>query len=290
VFNENMDSVFTHGRADFKESGNHTDGRVAEMTRRNFVVGLECKKILTEAVAKHLPLKITNKHDTRWEVYKSSFLGMQGNRLVLSTPINDSEDSAVQLEDGQEIAVTFKKGYNKCLFVTRVIGPCDFETDEGETVEAMQILWPQQIEKFQRRAFNRAQAPPGDPIQVTFWNSDTPPQERKEKKWQGFLHDLSAGGLGITMLKSEMSEFQTGDQFEMWFVPLPGQEPLCLPVWYRHVTPMPETDQMMLGFQIVGLEISEEGRSLIRWISRIANVYQRQRPISEHDLKPTYRS
>ena len=260
------------------------------MTRRNFVIGLECKKILSEAVAKHLPLKITNKHDTRWEVYKSGFIGVQGNRLVLAAPVSDMEDGTVKLEEGQEIAITFKKGYNKCLFVTRFIGRCDFETSEGERVQGVQILWPQQIEKFQRRAFNRAPVPPGDPIQVTFWQSDTPAKDRKEKKWRGILQDLSAGGLGITMLKSEMPEFQVGDQFEMWFVPLPGQEPLCVPVWFRHVTTVPETDRVMLGFQTVGLEISEEGRSLMRWIGRIANVYQRQRPISEHGLNPTYRT
>ena len=260
------------------------------MTRRNFVVGLECKNILTEAVSKRLPLKITNKHDTRWQVYKSGFLGVQGNRLVLSQPVSDIEGTSMNLQEGQEIAITFKKGYNKCLFVTRFIGPCDFERDPGESVQAVQILWPQQIEKFQRRAFNRALVPPGDPIQVTFWKSDTPAKERKEKKWRGMLHDLSAGGLGITMLKSELPEFKVGDQFEMWFVPLPGQEPLCLPVWFRHVTTLAETDRVMLGFQTVGLEISEEGRSLMRWIGRIANVYQRQRPISEHGMQPTHRT
>ncbi len=35
------------------------------MTQRNFVIGLECKNILTEAVSKRLPLKITNKRITR---------------------------------------------------------------------------------------------------------------------------------------------------------------------------------------------------------------------------------
>ncbi len=260
------------------------------MTRRNFVVGLECKNILSEAVSKRLPVKITNKHETRWQVYKSSIVGIQGNRLVLSPPISEIEDTSTNLEEGQEIAITFKKGYNKCLFVTRFIGPCEFESEPGETVSGVQILWPQQIEKFQRRAFHRAPAPPGDSIQVTFWKSDTPAKERKEKKWRGILQDLSAGGLGITMLKSEVPEFKTGDQFEMWFMPLPGQEPLCLPVWFRHATSMPETDRVMLGFQIVGLEISEEGRSLMRWIGRIANVYQRQRPISEHSMQPIHRT
>ena len=65
------------------------------MTRRNFVVGLECKNILTEAVSKRIPLKITNKHDTRWQVYKSGFLGIQGNRLVLSQPISDIEETSM---------------------------------------------------------------------------------------------------------------------------------------------------------------------------------------------------
>ena len=117
------------------------------MTRRNFVVGLECKQILTEAVAKHLPLKITNKHDTRWEVYKSGFIGVQGNRLVLSAPVSEMKDACVKLDEGQEIAITFKKGYNKCLFVTRFIGPCDFETDPGSPPHQTRTPLPQIAQK-----------------------------------------------------------------------------------------------------------------------------------------------
>ncbi|MBN1846210.1 MAG: PilZ domain-containing protein [Sedimentisphaerales bacterium] len=258
------------------------------MTRRNFVVGIECKQMLTEAADKQIPIKITQKLNCRWAVFKSAFLATQSNRLVLAEPVPDIEDADVRVQDGQEIAVTFKKGYSKCLFLTRLVDRGEWQTETGQTIPVLKVLWPQQIEKFQRRAFNRATAPPGQPIRVNFWPIESTPGP-KGSKWQGTLHDLSAGGMGVIMRKSEMPALQSGEQFEMWFVPLPGQESLCLPVQFRHATPMPEAEEVMLGFQIVGLEISEEGRALIRWIGRIANVYQRQQPLNQHPIKPTIR-
>ena len=251
------------------------------MDNRKFAVGVECRNLLQEAAQKHLPLTLTNKQNNCWQVYKSTFIAVQSNRLVLALPVADSADSRIEPATGQEVALTFKKGYHKCLFVTRVIGRENHELDAGISMPVMTVFCPQQIEKIQRRAYNRAAAPAGEPVLVDFWPSAAdgavnPP------RWQAHLTDLSAGGLGLSMPKNELPAIQEGDQLELEFLPLPDQEPLRLQGRFRHATDMPDGRNALLGFQLLGLEISEEGRMLLRRISRIVNVYQRQEPLARH--------
>ena len=243
------------------------------MTHRNYVVGAECRHLLQEAAQKHMFLNVTNQHDKRWYVYKSSFLALQSNRIIIAMPIPDQQDCYLEPAPGQTIAISFKKGYHKCLFTTRIIEQTQYQLDSDDTIPVISALCPTQIEKIQRRTYNRAVAPAGDPVTVTFWASDA---SINANKWRGKLYDLSAGGLGLTMLQPEMPEIPEGTQVELCFVPLPGQEPLQLQARFRHATGMPETGRIMLGFQTLGLEMDETGRSLLRRIGRIVNVYKRQ--------------
>jgi c-di-GMP-binding flagellar brake protein YcgR len=254
------------------------------MQGRNFVVGVQVRSLIHQAVEKGLPLTITNRGRNRWQVYKSSFLGIKANRLLLAEPIPKIGEAPLEPAENQEVAIAFKKGYHKCFFVTRIIGRTMVETDEGEHRPGFIALWPQQVEKLQRRAYNRAPAPKREPVTVSLRpiSSDSASQA----KCYGILHDLSAGGLGVIVNNDQVPLANEGQQFELWFVPLPGHEPLCLPASFRHATALAGGREVMLGFQLVGLELSEEGRGLLRWIGRIASVYQRQMDICEHpDLR-----
>ena len=245
------------------------------MTQRNFVVGVDCRNMLKEATQKQLPIHITNQQDKKWRIYKSCFFDLLSNRLVVAMPVPDQQNPYDPPDQGQEIAISFKKGYHKCLFTTRIIEQTQYQLETGQSVPAIMVLAPAQIEKIQRRTFNRAAAPPGEPVTVTFWctDSDAP---AGNQKWRGQLYDLSAGGLGITMLQTELPNVAEGEQVEICFVPLPGQEPVQLQARFRHATEMPETGRFMLGFQLLVLEMDEHGRSLLRRIGRIVNVYKRQ--------------
>jgi c-di-GMP-binding flagellar brake protein YcgR len=250
------------------------------MDNRKFAVGLECRNLLQEAVQKHLPLTLTNKQNNCWQVYKSTFIGVLANRLVVALPVADAGAGHIEPSAGQEVAITFKKGYHKCLFVTRIVGREQFELDPGVSMPAMTVFCPQQIEKIQRRSYNRATVPAGEEVVVSFWPSDT--TDQSGSCWQAYLVDLSAGGMGLKMGKTQLPALVEGQQVDLEFVPLPDQEPLRLQGRFRHATDAPEAGQSLLGFQLVGLEMSEEGRQILRRIGRIASLYQRQEPLSKH--------
>jgi len=247
------------------------------MGKRKYVVGMECRNLLDKAVEKRLFVKITNKDNNRWEMYKSRFVAVEGNRIALAQPIPEPDQPPMEAACGQTIAVSFKKGYNKCLLIARIVGHGEHEFDDGVSAPTVLILRPEYVEKLQRRAFNRADAPPGDPIEVTFQSVDN-----DSPKWQGVLSNLSAGGLAVTVPHSEVPDLADDEQFTISLVPLRDQEALQLHGRYRHASPTIIGGKALLGFQFMGLDISEEGRGALRRIGRIVSVYQRHKPISRH--------
>lgn len=249
------------------------------VSNRKFAIGSECRLLLEEAAGKHLPLIITNKQDTSWQVYHSTFYALKMHRIIVSLPVPDVSTCQMEPAAGQEIGVSFKKGYNKFLFVTRMVAQEPYEIEPGVVAPSVTLLVPEQIEKVQRRAYNRTKAPAGERIPVSFWRTGTPDQG---VVWEGTLSDLSAGGIGIRMPKNLISDLVPGEQFHLQFVPLAGFEPLQVNGCFRHAAELPEKGEVMLGFKLVGLEMEEGGRQTLRQISRIVTIYQRRAPISEH--------
>ena len=249
------------------------------MAKRNYVTGMDCKRLLDEAVEKRLFVKITDKDESRWEMYRSSFLGTQGNRLVLTQPTPEDEQAPIELAEGQNIAVSFKKGYNKCLFVTRVVGHGLHEVEPGVKMPTITVLRPDCVEKMRRRAFNRVDAPSSLQIAVTLRPTAT---MQGHTECSGLLKNLSAGGMTIEMTAAETEDLQENQQFVLEFVPLMDQGSLQAPARLRHVTGLPDSDQALVGFQFVGLEASAEGRNTLRRLGRIVSVFQRQQPVAKH--------
>ena len=242
------------------------------MRKRKFAVGLECKNLLEVVLDKALPLTITNKtDDNNWHVFKSNLLSIHAGRIEITQPASKADNCAMEAVPGQEIAITFKKGYNKCLFVARVIAQSQFELPDSTVVSSITLYRPEQIEKIQRRAYDRTEVSSDEPVIMTFWASDD-----HAKKHQTELLNISSGGVGARMPEADMPHWQDNQQCDLYFIPLLGQEPIVTQARFRHNTQPSQDGNVMLGFQFVGLEMTEHGRSMLRRIGRIVTVYQRQ--------------
>lgn len=250
------------------------------MSKRRFVNGIECRKLLTEMAQKKAFLTVTNREENIWRVYKSHFLSVRGNQLVLAQPVPDTADCHLEPAVGQEVAISFKKGYNKFLFLTRVVKADHFEIEPGHRVPVVNIYAPDHIEKIQRRAYNRAEVPADLSVDVTFWPST---QSKSKKKYTGQLVNLSAGGGAVQMPAGNVPDLSESEQVTLKFKPLPDQKPIQLEARYRHTTSSGDETSSLLGFQFIGLEVSEEGRKILRRLSRTVGVYHRSRPIAEHN-------
>lgn len=249
------------------------------MAKRNYVTGMDCQRLLDEAAEKRLFVKITDKDESQWAMYRSSFLGAQGNRLVLTQPTPENQQCAMELAEGQNIAVSFKKGYNKCLFVTRVVGHGLYEVDPGVKMPTITVLRPDCIEKLRRRAFNRVDVPEGMQIAVTLRSTA---KGQQSKEWTGLLKNLSAGGMAVEMPTSDAASLQDDQQSVLEFVPLMDQGSLQVPGRVRHTTVLPQGDKSLVGIQFVGLDANEDGRNTLRRLGRIVNMFQRHQPVAKH--------
>lgn len=251
------------------------------MTNRKIVMGTDCRLVLEKAVAKRLPLTITTRQYDSWQVYKSNFVALENNRLLLAPPVLDTNDGHMEPTQGQELAITFKLGYYKNLFVTRAIGQERYELDPGIFMPVVIVLAPDQLEKIQRRAYSRALVPENETVPVTFHRNDAQSSESPEQ-WQGQLTDLSAGGLGVKMDRTQIDSLREGDQFQLRFVPMANQNEIVVSVRFRHASESDQTDQAVLGFQLIGQEMSEKGRSTLRRIGPIVHLYERQKELAKH--------
>jgi c-di-GMP-binding flagellar brake protein YcgR len=255
------------------------------MTKRKYIVGIEAKDLLSQVTEKRIPVTITAKDEANWQVYKSSFLAVQANRVILTQPVPDTFDADTHLTDGQEVAVSFKKGYYKHLLVSRVIAHEDYELDRGVSTPVIVVLIPDKIERIQRRAYNRGMVPDGQTVTATFKRISGAPGSTPSH--EGLLTDVSAGGLGMRMPEADLTDLCEGEQFTLRFVPLPDHDLIEVNVRLRHITRDPDDPQCTLGFQIIGMEISEEGRATLRRIGRVVSLYQRQeKNAKQADLVP----
>ncbi len=256
------------------------------MRKRKFVTGRECSSLLEVAMEKKMPLTITKKGiDNNWQVYKSHVLLVQDRRMVISMPNPHDGVCPMEPAPSQEIAVTFKKGYNKCLFVSQIISQSQFEIEdengEKQLVPVLVVYKPEQVEKIQRRAYDRTNVPSGETVTVSFWSSNTP-----KERFQGKMLNLSAGGLAVEVpAGQETPNWENDHQCELQFVALPGQEPIIAHARYRHATNNDQAVQPVLGFQFIGLELSEQGRNTLRRIGRVVTVYGRRNYSTKHSKR-----
>ncbi|MBI9017132.1 MAG: PilZ domain-containing protein [Phycisphaerae bacterium] len=245
------------------------------MRKKKYVVGMECKGLLETAMQKSLPLTITHKNGDLWQVHKSQIVDIQRHRMVITEPQAQAGQTPVQWSPGSEVAVTFKKGYNKCVFVSRVITEEQYEVEPGVKTACMLIYCPEQIEKVQRRSFERTEVPSTENVVVTFW-----PSNDASAKHYGKLVNLSAGGIGVTMPEQDVPNFHADQQCDIQFVAMPGQEPIVAQGRFRHVARDSGVGLPIVGFQFIGLELSDQGRSTMRRIGRIVTIYSRRQNVS----------
>ena len=246
------------------------------MRKRKFVVGRETQNLLHTALMKKMPLTITKKHGDDWEMYKSHIISIQGHRMVITLPFGREDQPPMEPGKGQELAITFKKGYNKCLFTSRIISQSRTEIDPGNYIDTLVIYVPEQIEKIQRRVYERTSVPEGETITVKFWAV-----HGSDKKYSGILTDLSGGGIGVEVKADVDPDVQSEEHCTVQFVPLPGHEPIITTAIYRHIT-NPENGQRTIGFQFIGLENTEQGRMILRRIGRVITIYDRRNNISKN--------
>jgi hypothetical protein len=208
-----------------------------------------------------------------WSSYKTQFLPNPGSEdLCLEYPTSAGLD-VPELTPGQILGVSFRRGHKKCMFSSRVLRRTNVDLG-GAAVPALIVARPQELQQLQRRAYNRVEVPPGRSIPIEMWDGGLSAEHRARggdmPVFHGIIVDISAGGLSVLMPAVHDPRLGVGDTVGCRFRPDPQAPALALDANFRYASSEGK-DQVRLGFQIVGLEVTPEGAAVLQILSELVS-------------------
>jgi c-di-GMP-binding flagellar brake protein YcgR len=232
-------------------------------------------EILAEAASKRIPVTLSCHSHGNWTTLKSRILAVEGpgQRIVAEYPVGPEGQRAPDIERGQCVGISFRRGHKKCVFSSVVSEKRRFQVDQRNQVGALVIRWPEDICQLQRRAYFRVPVPAGHLVAVYLWPGGAVARQRAGSPgWPlhvGQLVDLSAGGFRAELVGGDDPQFSVGQTVGMEFVPEPNRPPVVVDAHFRHSEPVGQ-ERISLGFQFVGLEQNRRSRELLVRLGQIA--------------------
>ena len=228
-------------------------------------------RVLDES-AQHERFAVLTHHGPEgWRLLKGRFVPneQKSTSLHFVIPWPNGNRSALLPEPGESIGCTFRVGHKKCMFESTV--------DQAVRLpEAASVIlrWPSQVQQLQRRVFERSTPPPSNIIAVRFWRerNDTANESGLRDVRHGQLEDISAGGLRIKVARPQ--DIEDGALYRCIFTAQAGKPAFLLDAILRH-REAAEEGRASLGFQIVGLEATADGRRTLDRLARLISHFQR---------------
>jgi len=257
--------------------------------------GAEPRKILELMVERKVPAVLSYLSRGRWHIARVQPAGLGAGRFDVALSPGE-KPHPINIRTGQTVGVSFKYEYGKFIFETTVL---ELEPSQGLNCGGVIVLSiPDRIEMLQRRSYYRINVPAELKVNVVLWPRSRTKAERPAgtlprpgcdgkktdsySSWQGRLVDISAGGVQIVVDAAYKYDFKAGQFLGIRFTPLPYEMPLMLNAQIRSILPTADASGICLGFQIVGLEASCEGRFVLR---RLCEIVERYYQISKSGAK-----
>jgi c-di-GMP-binding flagellar brake protein YcgR len=231
-----------------------------------------CDIFLEQSIRARVRAILTHRAERGWRTYKAKLISGSKTRQTLVMELPREQGCVYPLPPASApVGVTFRHGRTKCMFST-VIETVRLQL-EGSILT---LRWPKEVQRFQRRVYQRARPPRGSVVPIRFWR-DTPsgsegPADREVR--HGQLEDLSAGGMRIKVANADPLEI--GDTCRCSFAPSPSAPTIVVEATLLH-RDASEDGRATLGFQFIGLETTAEGRKTLAALARIVNRLHRSR-------------
>ena len=204
---------------------------------------------------------------------------------TLSAP-STSDGQAAVFSPADRLGINFKQGHHKHVFEATVVGDCEHEDENGQSVEALKVVAPSRMQRIQRRSFQRVDVPSGEIVRVSFWRGgkDVEPVGHPEEQivWAGAVDNISAGGFQVVCHTYTGPHLEVQDLVGVRLSFGLAEESCFADAQFRHA--QVDDEALLLGFQFVGLAHSRQGRAALKLIAvkvselqRLQAKYQRRR-------------
>jgi c-di-GMP-binding flagellar brake protein YcgR len=239
----------------------------------------EIGQIMLVAAEKRVPVAMTVSQSDRWENLQSRIVGLRNGCLLLEMPMGP-QGNLHEFQPSESVGVSLKLKHHKYLFLSGV-ADCDAAGEDGPLLV---LSRPVRMQRLQRRAYVRVEVPAGCVARAAFWlggkRSEPTGASPDRPVWNGRLVDLSAGGFSVRTKEDSVRVLETGYLMGVRLLFGVGHEAIYADTCLRHV--IPGGDGAVMGFQFLGLEHTDDGRQILRDISRKVSEFQASRPRHDH--------
>ena len=254
------------------------------MANRYFVINEKCQNLFQKIHQANLPLKIEFRRKQICKSFISYILKIQDKILTLSLPVSTEDNSSVVLKNWEkEITIFIDHGNLRYIFYANGFKQSHLVLDSDELKQTMLILIPTLVEAYPLHSAERIYTVPEIVVKIYGLDNKADISSLFDEPLQGVIHDLSAGGIGVSITKKDLSKIRVGDLFQLCFVPVPNEEPLLLNARLRHVTDLNRQQHVLLGFQFTVQTLTEGSGNMLHRLNHIVKLYRTLE--KKHQLK-----
>ncbi len=226
---------------------------------------------VASAVEKQVPMTVTVQKGRSWRALAARAQAMQDMHLLV-TLARTPRDAGVELAPAAKVGVSFKLKHHKHIFTATVVS-----VDGSPDGPVLTICRPRQMQRLQRRAYNRAEVPANRIVRASFWLggrlAEPSVASPTTPVWAGRVANLSAGGFQVHVDGAAAEELEPGDSVGVRLSFGMGEQAVFGDAEVRHAEPT--GGKAMIGFRFIGLDQTPEGRGAIQLIATKVAEYQR---------------
>lgn len=243
----------------------------------------QIQQTLLEAAQKHVPVTLTVRGEQGWRNLHSRVLSVKDSRLLLETPMQEDACGPHEFVPGESVGISLKLRHYKHVFSCEHMGMISLALNAALTVSALKLAMPAQMQRLQRRAFERADVPPNRIVRASLWlggrSAEPSGQAPHKPVWFGHVQNISAGGFQVAMDCDLSGQMEEGDLVgvRLAFGASAG-ETVYTDAQFRHRAS--DDNGSLLGFQFVGIAQSPEGRASLQLISDKVGEFQHAQDMS----------
>jgi c-di-GMP-binding flagellar brake protein YcgR len=226
---------------------------------------------LQAAVEKVVPLTVTVRDEDRWVTLRSRFVAIHGGQVLIETPQDFETETPWEFAPADRVNLSFKLKHYKHLASATVVGIEQMEMADGLSVPVLAMCAPTKMQRAQRRAYLRADVPEGRIVRASFWlggiEAEPAGSDADSPVFTGTVGNISAGGVQVRAHVDVADAVDVGETVGMHVNFGPGQGSIRADAQFRHAEPT-DHDDVLMGFQFLGLEASDEGKETLMQIAR----------------------
>ena len=237
---------------------------------------------LQAAIQRQAPVTVMLRRDNAWTSCHTRLLAVQEPHVLLGDLQVHDDEKTPQIAPAEKIGLSFKLKHYKHIFTVTAVGTEGFKGGLEEAVQAISVCWPNRMHRLQRRAFMRAEVPPGRVVRASFWlgGRDNEPTHADPEMpvWSGRLTNISAGGFQVVAAEADSCDLAVGETVGVRVSFEAGSESVYADAQFRRVDRI--EGQVLLGFQFVGLAQDRKGRQGLQYISgKVAEYHRQSEPV-----------